>query len=59
MQSELVPTREPRVKASDFDTQIQSDHPFFWSSYLLVAPGASSTAAEAPHRNEVAAEKKK
>lgn len=59
MRSDLVPTREPRVKASDFDTHIQADHPFFWSSYLLVSPGTLSNAAEAPKKNEVAAEKKK
>ena len=59
MQSELVPAREPRVKASDFDAHLQSDHPFFWSGYLLVAPGALATTAEAPRWNEVAAEKKK
>ncbi|MBC8351853.1 MAG: CHAT domain-containing protein [Planctomycetes bacterium] len=59
MQSDLVAAREPRVTASDFDASIQSNHPFFWSSYLLVAPGPIATAVEAPKKNEVAAEKKK
>ncbi|MEO8493697.1 MAG: CHAT domain-containing protein [Planctomycetota bacterium] len=60
MQSDLVAAREPRVKAANnFDAHIKSDHPFFWSSCLLVAPGQISAAAEAPKRNEVAAEKKK
>ncbi|MDA1052751.1 MAG: hypothetical protein O3C40_20040 [Planctomycetota bacterium] len=58
MQSDLIVPREPRVKASDFDAHIQSNHPFFWSSYLLVAPGQVATAAVAPKKNEVAGEKK-
>lgn len=57
MQSELVVAREPRVKTSDFDARIKADHPFFWSSYLLVAPGEMN--ATSPIPNEVAAEKKK
>ncbi|MCA9141535.1 MAG: CHAT domain-containing protein [Planctomycetales bacterium] len=57
MQSELVVAREPRVKTSDFDARIKADHPFFWSSYLLVAPGEMN--ATPPTPNEVAAEKKK
>jgi hypothetical protein len=59
MQNDLVAVREPRVKASDFDAHIKTDHPFFWSSYLLVAPSSLSTVAEAPQGIEVAAEKKK
>ena len=59
MQSDLVAAREPRVKASNFDAHSKAGHPFFWSSYLLVAPGEISAVAEAPKKNEVAAEKKK
>ncbi|MCA9120576.1 MAG: CHAT domain-containing protein [Planctomycetales bacterium] len=55
-QSELVVTREPRVKASDFEAHIKSDHPFFWSGYLLVAPGENSAVTP---RNEEAVAKKK
>ena len=56
--SDLVAAREPRVKSSNFDAHIQSDHPFFWSGYLLVAPGTIAAAPEAPKKIEVAAEKK-
>ena len=55
-QSELVVAREPRVKGSDFDAHIKSQHPFFWSSYLLVAPG--ETVAVKPERNEAVVKKK-
>ncbi|MBI2477971.1 MAG: CHAT domain-containing protein [Planctomycetia bacterium] len=59
MQNDLVAAREPRVKSSNFESPIKTDHPFFWSSYLLVAPGSFSTAAEAPKKDEVVGEKKK
>lgn len=57
MQSDLVIPREPRVKASNFDARIQANHPFFWSSCILVTPGTKSPSAEAPKKNEVAADK--
>lgn len=59
MQSDLVVAREPRVKATNFDAPIKADHPFFWSGYLLVAPGEASAAVEAPKKEQVAAEKQK
>jgi len=59
MQSDLVAAREPRVKASNIEAHIKTDHPFFWSSCLLVAPGTVLTAVEIPQKNEVAEEKKK
>jgi hypothetical protein len=59
MQNDLVVAREPRVKSSDFESHIKTNHPFFWSGYLLVAPGSLPPAAEAPNKNAVADEKKK
>lgn len=58
MSNEVDVTQEPRVKATNFDTSISADHPFFWGSYLLVTPGPAITTAAPEKKNEAVADKK-
>lgn len=54
MERDLVVDREPRVKPGDLEASIKTNHPFFWSGYLLVDTGArpadesAKPVAEAP-----------
>lgn len=43
----LDPEREPRLKTAQLEHRLPSDHPFFWSGYLLVDTGAPPEPAEA------------
>ena len=40
MQSELDPTREPRVRVSRTEIPLRAEAPFFWAGYMLVDTGA-------------------
>jgi tetratricopeptide (TPR) repeat protein len=40
-QDELFVEREPRVKPSNVEVSVKSDHPFFWAGYVLVDTGSS------------------
>ena len=42
--SELDPLAEPRLKGVTEGQLPQADHPFFWSSYLLIDSGAGAVA---------------
>lgn len=43
----LQPDREPRTKLGPGDDLLKSEHPFFWSGYLLVDTGADPAAENA------------
>jgi len=57
--SERDPNQEPRIKSSGLDEAFHSDHPFFWSGYLLVDSGAEPNLDEAELAIELKTVKKK
>jgi hypothetical protein len=44
--ADLEPEREPRVKLDASAPMLKSDHPFFWSAYLLADTGSGETPAK-------------
>ena len=42
----LDPEREPRLKTTQAEHRVRSDHPFFWAGYLLVDTGTPPEPAE-------------
>lgn len=38
--NDINPDREPRVRSLSGDVPLKTDHPFFWSGYLLIDTGA-------------------
>jgi hypothetical protein len=50
--ADLEPEREPRVKLGASAPMLKTDHPFFWSGYLLADTGSQNkpdpAAAKAP-----------
>ncbi|MEE2641377.1 MAG: CHAT domain-containing protein [Planctomycetota bacterium] len=52
--NEINPEREPRIRSLTGDVALKTDHPFFWSGYLLVDTGVEPLkdgAAEGPPAN--------
>lgn len=45
-QTPLNPATEPRVEADPDGPQVTGGHPFFWSSFVLIDPGAAGIAGK-------------
>lgn len=46
--NEINPEREPRIRQLTGDVPLKTDHPFFWSGFLLVDTGAEPAVDQAP-----------